>query len=55
MDGLLLYRASEGKEIYHFYPVPKWKVESNHVIVALVGGDELVERHAVEIVVDELV
>ena len=26
MGGLLIYQVSEGKKIYHFYPVPKWQV-----------------------------
>ena len=44
-----------GKKIYHFCPVPKWQVELDDVVVALIGGDECIERHAVEVVVDELV
>ena len=26
MDGLVICQTSEGKKIYHFYPVPKWQV-----------------------------
>lgn len=26
MGGLLICQVSEGKTIYHFYPVPKWQV-----------------------------
>ena len=55
MGGLVIYQASEGKKIYHFCPVPKWQVGLDYVVVALVGGDERIERHAVEVVIDELV
>lgn len=55
MGGLVIYQASEGKKIDHFYPVPKWQVRLDDVVVALVGGDERIERHAVEVVVNELV
>lgn len=26
MGGLVICQASEGKKIYHLYPVPKWQV-----------------------------
>lgn len=55
MGGLVICQASEGKKIYHFCPVPKWRVGLDDVVVALVGGDKRIERHAVEVVVYELI
>lgn len=55
MGGLLICQVSKGERIYHFYPVPKCRCGLDDVVVAMVGSDKLIERHTVEVVVDELV
>ena len=55
MGGLFICQVLEGEKIYHFHPVPKWLMGLDHVVVAFVMGDKLVERHTVEVIVDELV
>lgn len=44
-----------GQEKLPFPPRPQMTGGLDDVVVAFVGGDELVERHAIEVIVDELV
>ena len=57
--GYVLTRPPEqytvGEKIYHFHPVPKCRCGLDDVVIAMVGSDKLIERHTVEVVVDELV